>query len=329
MLTSFKLVGRPLQRGFNTTAARKRASWIPQQRTQLWEYPPTIAHNRRFKTSETGVDKSGHIEAGQNEGILFLDNVFPLKLSFLSGLPLINAERLLTSVMRRIQNPNVVAADPANVAERAIPNSLPIRILEILPRWAEGGAFVKFSHEPDQNVKEIAKIVKKHLEDKPIHPWFNPIRRVKTFLVHGRPWVEDLYRVPSAKVKVEFVPIAPGHQAEELSQETLYSLFRKYGKLVDIAAQPTDSKNLPKYAYLKFNTVRHAIRAKSCMHGFILPASEGGGESGTMLKLAYEQKRRAHYIWNWLVNHPRLVIPVLIAFFGTMSMAIFDPYISA
>ncbi len=97
----------------------------------------------------------------------------------------------------------------------------------------------------------------------------------------GKPWLEDLYRFPSCRIKVEFVPTTPGGTAAELSQETLYSLFRRYGKLAEISSQPSDSKVLPKFAYLDFARMRHAIMARNCMHGLKVLEEEGGGAAGT------------------------------------------------
>ena len=299
--------------------------WGAPRSSSVQHNVPKALIDRRCKTTTSGDNKTGHIEAGQNEGIFFLDSVFPLRLHLLTGLPFINPEKFLMRLMPSLQNPDIAAAGPDKVAERAIHTSLPINLNEVIPRAGEGGAFVKFAFEPGQDVEEIEQTVKQYLKENPIKPWFNPIRQVKAFLVKGRPWLEDLHRIPNNRVKVEFLPPFPGREAAELSQETLYSLFRRYGKLADIKSQPTDSKELPKFASLKFNTVRHAIRAKNCMHGFVVSSREGGGHMGTMLKLSYEQKRRAHYLWDWLVNHPRLVVPVLIAFFGTVTGMLFDP----
>ena len=198
--------------------------------------------------------------------------------------------------MKRLKNPLLTTADPMSIIQRAIPKKLPMTVNEVLPRLKEGGAFVKFSHEPHLQVEEIEGTLREYLKDNPIKPWFNPFRRVKTALVHGRPWLEDLHRFPSSRLKVEFIPTAPGGEAAELSQETLYSLFRKYGKLADIVPQPTDSKVLPKFAYLNFIRVRQAVMAKNCMHGLTVPEAVGGGKSGTVLKLEYQQKIKAHWI---------------------------------
>lgn len=231
----------------------------------------------------------------------------------------------MPKMMRYFTHPERVAADPGNVLEQAVPTKLKIQVTEVLTRVTDGGAFVKFSYAPGEEAKTIEKRVKDFLKDKPIKPWFNPFQRVRTSLVLGRPWIEDLHRWPSPRLKVEFVPTKPGQSAEELSQETLYSLFRRYGKLADIKSQPTDSKDLPKFAYLTFSNVRYAIMAKNCMHGYVVPASEGGGNQGTMLKTVYEQKRKAHWLLDWLFNHPRFVVPVLLAFVGTVTVSVFDP----
>ena len=138
-------------------------------------------------------------------------------------------------------------------------------VTEILPRLKDGGAFVKFSHPNGISAKEVEGLLRQYLRENPIKPWFNPFRRIRTNLVVGKPWLEDLYRFPSSRIKVEFAPTSPGKEAAELSQEALYSLFRKYGKIAEIIPQPSDSKILPKYAHLEFARLRHAIMAVSIL----------------------------------------------------------------
>ncbi|MCJ1433821.1 mitochondrial escape protein 2 [Xylographa pallens] len=287
--------------------------------------PPKTCKGVRRKTTEAGEDKSGHINAGPNEGIIFLDNVFPLKLRWLLHLPFVNVDKSVPELLKRLNSPRIGAADPLSIIQKALPKDLPIKVTEVLPRLKEGGAFVKFSHEPHIEAKEIEGTLKTYLKENPIKPWFNPWRRVRTFLVKGRPWVEDLYRFPSSRLRVEFLPTEPGGEAAELSQETLYSIFRRYGKLADIMPQPMDSKVTPKFAFLNFRLVRHAIMAKNCMHGFVVPGSEGGGKAGTVIKLIYEQKMKAHWIREWIVNHPRITIPLIAALLATGTAAAFDP----
>lgn len=123
---------------------------------------------------------------------------------------------------------------------------------------------------------------------------------------------------------MEFCPTSPEKPAAELSQETLYSLFRRYGKIGEITSQSSESKILPKFAFVDFAKLRHAIMAKNCMHGFTVTGS-AGGEAGTVIRLSFEKTRKANWIWEWLVNHPRVFIPAIAALVATITVSVFDP----
>jgi hypothetical protein len=252
-------------------------------------------------------------------------DVFPLRLQWLNRIPYLNPDKFLADSLSKVNHPNLALADPGSIIKRALPEGLPLRVEKILPRLREGGAFVKFSHDEGINSTELESTLKQYLQEKPITPWFNPFRRVRAFLVQGKPWIEDLYRLPTARLKVEFLPTAPENTAAELTQETLYSLFRRYGKLSEIAPQPSDSKVTPKYGNIDYTRVRFATMAKNCMHGYVVPPEEGGGKTGTLLKLSYESKKRTNWIWDWMTNHPRIVIPILVALLTAASVAVFDP----
>ena len=198
-----------------------------------------------------------------------------------------------------------------------------IKVLEVLPRSGDGGAFVKFSHG-SESTTELERRLQTRLEENPIRPWFSPFHAVRADLVRGKPWCEDLNRLPNKFIRVEFVPKEPGLQAQELSPETLFSIFRRYGKLFEILPQPTDSKELPKYAQLIFHKARDAVAAKNCLHGYVVGHDDGGGD-GTVLKISYQKVYKAWSAWNWMLNHPRIVIPIFVALAGTFTVAIFDP----
>ena len=141
-------------------------------------------------------------------------------------------------------------------------NGQTAEIVEVMPRIKEGGAFVKFTHGSDATPLSVQTAVSKYLREKGIRPWSAPLLSVRSGLVMGKPWVEDLYRLPSARLKVEFLPPSPEETAAELSQEQLYAFFRPYGKLADIVAQPPDSKVVPRFAYLDYANFRRAVMAK-------------------------------------------------------------------
>ena len=227
--------------------------------------------------------------------------------------------------LNRVDKPHLAASSPWKIIRWVFPSDLKVEIKDVIPRFNEGGAFVKYTHKPDVTDTEVESAIRRHLEKHPITPWFNPFQKVNASRVLGRPWIEDLYRIPSQKLRVEFLPTAPENSAAELTSEALYTLFRKYGKLRNIEAQAPGSKAVPPYAYVEFSRPKYAVMAKNCLHGVIAPEQLGGGKTGTKLKLRYERIIKASTIKDWIVSHPRLVIPVLAALIAGITVAIFDP----
>ncbi|KAL1306503.1 hypothetical protein AAFC00_005198 [Neodothiora populina] len=281
--------------------------------------PPLFTSGARYASLEAGEGDTGHISAGRNQGVLFINNLYPLNLQWLFRFPFA-ADKLFPKLAARQRM--FGAADAAKLVKDAQPSA---EVLEVLPRLKEGGAFVKFSDATDENIPSIGKAVEKYLTEHPIKPFWAPLSRVQASIVRGKPWVEDLYRLPSARLRVEFLPTSPGGEVAELSQEQLYSFFRPYGKLAEIITQPSDSKVLPKYAQLDFNSIRKAVLAKNCLHGYTVNEAEGGGQLGTVFRISYEKKQKARWFMDWLTGHPRITIPALAALVAGITVAVFDP----
>lgn len=248
-------------------------------------------------------------------------DVYPLRLSWLFSLPW-QAEKTLPDLIDRVQAPAIARTNPLNIFRESKAEGTEA---EVVPRMKEGGAFVKITLPAGITAQSTETALKKYLRDANIKPWWNPILRTRVNLVKGKPWVEDLYRLPSSRLKVEFLPTAPDGSAAELSQEQLYQFFRPYGKLGDIVSQEPESKILPKFAYLDFRGLRKATMAKNCLHGFVIPASAGGGKAGTLLRITYQQKAKTNWIKDWFFSHPRIVIPIVAALVAALTVAIFDP----
>lgn len=127
-------------------------------------------------TLKVEENATGHIITKPNEAVLFFDStwprplrgcplsaavsdalivdLFPLKLAtILTGRW--QADRDLTGVLQRSETRALGLLDPVRLVKGAIPDGLPIRVTEILPRLKDGGAFVKFEHGPDIDPSEI------------------------------------------------------------------------------------------------------------------------------------------------------------------------------
>ena len=285
-----------------------------------------LIKKRWNSSAEAGENKSGHIQTNNLQSVLFFNNLLPINLQWLFRIPW-TLEKVFPKLLDKNRTSSISAVNPVQVLENATKASgvSGIKVLEVLPRLKEGGAFVKFSHDESTNSETVSEAVKAYLRENKVRPWWDPLARVKSRLVGGKPWIEDLSRLPSQRLKVEFLPTEPGAEAAELSQEQLYSFFRPYGKLVDIIAQPSDSKVVPRYAYLDFARKRKAIMAKNCLHGYTVTEAQGGGKVGTVFRLTYEKKARFGWIKDWIFNHPRLVIPALAALVAGITVSVFDP----
>jgi hypothetical protein len=271
----------------------------------------------RFESMEAGENKSGHIKEGANKVLFYFDTVYPLRV------PWLFASSLRTD---SASSPPQQALSPLSILRAAaIPGA---DAAELIPRPREGGAFVKLPLPAGATADSTETAVRQHLKEAQPRPWWSPLHSAHARLVRGKPWVEDLHRQPSARLRVEFLGAAPGEPAAEPSQELLYQLFRNYGRLADIVPQPFDSKVVPRFAYLDFVSVRRAIMAKNCMHGFVVCEADGGGKLGTVLRISYERKAKHGWVKDWIFNHPRIFIPILAALVAAISVAVFDPYVS-
>lgn len=128
-----------------------RSSIPPWRRLQR---PPPTWIGRAWETTETGDDKTGHVVAGPDESLLFIDNLFPLNLSNILWRPL-QTDQDVSAMLKRFTSPTLGVTDPIALVKRAIPADMPITVNQILPRLKEGGAFVKFQHPDEVPVTDI------------------------------------------------------------------------------------------------------------------------------------------------------------------------------
>jgi hypothetical protein len=282
--------------------------------------------SKRFRVGDFGDNKSGHINTTPEQGILFFNNVLPPNLQWFFRLstslekksPFSEGNRTAESL--GIVHPQTLFND-ATKSEHADQ----VAVVEVLPRLREGGAFLKFSYNPSTDPQAVAQSVRNYLRQHHIRSWWNPLGTVKASLVQGEPWVEDLSRRPSRRLRVEFLPTEPGNPVAELSQEQLYGFFRSFGKLSEIVPQASDSKILPRFAYLDYFLMSRAIMAKNCLHGYVVTEAQGGGKTGTLLRLSYERKERFKWFKDTISGHSRIVLPLLAALVAGISIAVFDP----
>ncbi|KAG0021701.1 mitochondrial escape protein 2 [Podila clonocystis] len=182
-------------------------------------------------------------------------------------------------------------------------------------RLKDGGMFVHFSYvhpssyTTKEALKEIESRCEQHLMSHGHYMWFN-FQKVRAFLVKGSPFLEDMAsRYPNKRIRIEYTGDPGG-------VEGLYTLFRKYGKIVDIVQVPL-VKDMPKQAIVQYSFMRASTSAKNCLHG--------ADFNGVKLNVTYESSLKGNVIWTWLSNHPRLSVPLGGFVIAGISFIIFDP----
>ncbi|KAF9937505.1 mitochondrial escape protein 2 [Modicella reniformis] len=195
-------------------------------------------------------------------------------------------------------------------------NAMPFhfKIGGIEPRLKDGGMFVHFSYVHPSSyttreaLKEIESRCEQHLISHIHYMWFN-LRKVRAFLVKGSPFLEDMAsRYPSGRVRVEYTGDA--------NVEGLFTLFRKYGKIIDIIMLPP-VKDMPRQAIVQYSLMRASTSAKNCLHGAEI--------NGVKLNVTFERTLQGNVTWNWLTNHPRITVPLGGLAIAGVSFVVFDP----
>lgn len=201
----------------------------------------------------------------------------------------------------------------ANTEREPLPKD--VRILELVPMRRDGGVFAKLLLPAEMSPREVVGLICQNVRDNEeeynnqvlLGP-FNKIWRhyPHCFQVKGTPWIEDLRRFPSVKLLVLL-------EGEKLTEEELYVLFRRYGPIIDIVP----GSGSP--AVIHFRSIRSAICAKNCVTGLTL----NGGN--TTIHIQYLPLKRVNYVTDFIVNHQRIAIPIILAILATVAVFIFDP----
>ncbi|KAK9465479.1 RNA12 protein-domain-containing protein [Lipomyces arxii] len=247
------------------------------------------------------VARSGFIEKKSGETLMYFDNIFPVRYSLWD--PRYFLTRWFLS-----QDPDKLAK---YIKSKSVPKGLLAEVEDFIPRAKDGGAIVKFKIQ-DGTAEDIAvKQIKDYVNTSAVRPWYNPFQFIRCFRIKGVPWIEDLHRFPSSRLRVEF-------EGPDLDEATLYSYFRRYGLIRDILPLSPSSKDFPRYATIQFVALRSATTARNCLHGL-------RAQNGTKLQIAYEATIQKHMFRDWIYNHPRIVLPAAAALLAAISVLVFDP----
>ncbi|KAJ2377863.1 mitochondrial escape protein 2 [Coemansia sp. RSA 2607] len=280
--------------------------------TNVWRRSATVVRqaNRPLARS-IHVERLGESDPAGDQGqvtykaALFMDKLFPLKISMLDIRPYIMS-----------RNEAAMKTKVASLIPTNLPHSFAVGNIE--PHSRDGGSIVNFtfvgppSKEDAECVgNELVGIIDSHLASGAAgRNWFD-LAPIRSLPVKGVPFSEDIVRMlPSKKVRVEF-------GGPDLTVEQLFHEFRQFGRIVDIEMQPTSCKDTPRWAIVHFTRLRAATSARNCVHGDVVGA--------TRLQLSYVRERRENVILQWIKDHQKFMIPLAAAALIAAIYAVFDP----
>lgn len=252
----------------------------------------TIIENSNLG-EDTNISDTGFILKSNNKTTLYIDHIcFPKESKW---------------DIKQFISPLLYPSSAEAITKYVADLTSSYKNVEIIPVPRDGGAFATFELPAATTPQLYNKSIIYNLSEKIVkkHRFF---LRIGIFPVKGIPWVEDMGRYASKTLKVKF-------EGDELSQESLYAMFRRYGKISDIVLpKPGDMERV---ALVTFWSNRSAICARHCLTG-----SDVGG---TTIHIHYKKKVSDHWLPTFIRDHPRIAIPLLLAFAAATAVLIFDP----
>ena len=251
--------------------------------------------------SNTATD-TGVIHKTEEETLIYFDNVYPRATSVWNP-------TLWYNLLLRNQSREAVREKIQNFAS---PTSNPIhglRLRSTIPVKRDGGVFATFLIPGRYTKAQVNSLIQQNTAKESSRTLIGKyFTKATAFPVKGTPWIEDLRRLPNTTIVVKF-------QGPPLTEEEMYSLFRRYGTIVDI--YPAGSVATDGYARVKYRSYRGAICAKNCVSGIEI--------RNTVVHIQYDAIIQGHIFSNFFVNHTRIAIPVLIALLSIFAVLVFDP----
>ncbi|CCF60038.1 hypothetical protein KAFR_0I02590 [Kazachstania africana CBS 2517] len=257
------------------------------------------AKDQQAGESSTATD-TGVIHKTEQETLIYFDNVYPRQISVWNPVAWLNSifiDQSRDAIRSKI---TTFASPPDNPIYG-------LKLRSTIPVKRDGGVFATFLVPYKYTKAEANVLIQQNTARESSKSVLSYFTKATAFPVKGSPWIEDLRRLPSTTIDVKF-------QGPALTEEELYSLFRRYGTIIDIYPPSELSKNITK---VKYRSYRGAICAKNCVSGIEI--------HNTVLHIQYENIAKPLFIKNFFINHTRIAIPVFIALLSIIAVLIFDP----
>ena len=230
------------------------------------------------------------------------------------------------------------------------------RPIEFQPQCKDGGVFVRFSYTPsntpeDEHLSKIENSLREESEKHGALPSWLGFGRGTIWLVKGSPWNEVIaYFTP---VLTKWHNSLEGHEPLCISSPQAYIrrprrfrattlrivscafclLFSQlkrsdiseqpYGRIIDLTMPSTVAAGAPRSATVTYQRIYSATIARNVIHGLdLFSPSSSTSLVKTRLRAGYQRPIQVHVIRDWMSNHPKIMLPLLLFFFGTVTYTV-------
>lgn len=134
----------------------------------------SVAASSRQQNDPSVIE--GHIAVGPDEALIYVDNVFPIKYA--------------TWDFRNWAN-RLAIASPVQQTLSAILTDTQGTVRAVYPRYKDGGEYVKLALHGAHDRPELARSICEQLTSRSLAPWFNPLSRIRAFVVKVRAYADS------------------------------------------------------------------------------------------------------------------------------------------
>ncbi|KAF7319445.1 hypothetical protein HMN09_00283000 [Mycena chlorophos] len=196
-------------------------------------------------------------------------------------------------------------------------------VVELKPLNKDGCILVTFEYDaagsdPESALSGIEAAIQQEAQKTGGLPSWTGRYRGRAWLVKGDLWAEDMWRLAHQFLSIQF-------EGPDVDEQRLYDMLRPYGHIVNMLQQQTVPAGSRRFITVLFGDSRDAVNARNALHGIVV--SNGADQPPTKLHFTYTHQF-AHdrpSVLDWVMNHPRIALPVIFFVLGTISYAIFDP----
>nr|GAT47512.1 predicted protein [Mycena chlorophos] len=196
-------------------------------------------------------------------------------------------------------------------------------VVELKPLNKEGCILVTFEYDAAGSdsgsaLSGIEAAIQREAQKTGGLPSWTGRYRGRAWLVKGDLWAEDMWRVAHQFLSIQF-------EGPDVDEQRLYDMLRPYGHIVNMLQQQTFPAGSRRFITVLFGDSRDAVNARNALHGIVV--SNGADQPPTKLHFTYTHQftHDRPSVLDWVMNHPRIALPVIFFVLGTISYAIFDP----